>query len=271
MSLNEENAPQPKNFTLAREGQQLARCVGLIDLGIQQVSYKGELKDPAQQVEILFELPFDLVTIEKEGEEAVQKPRWISKRINVKNGEKATLTKLKKRLGLNKLLDIVNLPVWLTIEHKEYVKDGETKKYAGIAMVSPYSAPIDPTTGQPSTTFVMPELVEPPRLFDFDSPSKEVWDKLPDFQKDYIKRALNFDKISGVAVHQATKPAPVPPVPPVAPVAQAPVPPVAQAPVNPAPVAAPPAPVAAAPVPQAPVAQPGAIPAAPSFDDDIPF
>lgn len=217
MSLDESKVPERKSsFEPVPARVHYARCAGLIDLGVQVTTYKGQEKPPTQQVDILFELPYEKITIEKEGEEARVEPRWMSKRINIAKGEKATLTRLKAKLGISKITDIIDMPVMLSVVHETYEKDGDTRKFAKIDDILPFAAPMD-HTGQPNTQFVMPELKNGTRIFDFDAPSKEVFDMLPEFQQDYIRKATNFNEIADKVEGATADAPPVAEAPPVTP------------------------------------------------------
>lgn len=194
MSLNEDKAPQSSgsNYPLLEAGPKYARCCGIVDLGIQKQEYKGEAKPDAQVIDVIFELPYDRVDIEKDGEETKNVPRWLSKRYTVKTGKKANLTKLKTSLGITNIMQLPKMPVALNVIHDTYTKDGEERTTAKIDTINPYIAPPN------DPDFVLPDLEQELRIFDFDEPSKEVWDTLPQWQREKIREAVNFSEIEKV-------------------------------------------------------------------------
>src|SRR5262245_35658388 len=77
-----------KEFEQAPIGNHLGRCVGMIDIGTQQVEYLGKTTH-ARKIVVRFELPNELVS---EGEFA-GKPFIVSKFYTASIGEKANLRK----------------------------------------------------------------------------------------------------------------------------------------------------------------------------------
>jgi len=216
MSLNEAKAPKSGvDYGLPEEGPAYARCVGLIDLGLQPIEFKGQAKNPAVKVSIIFELPFDTIEVPQEDGSTVTKPRWISKTITISTHEKSTLARIKKALGVKKLTDILNKPVVINIEYYEKTKTGETG--ASISSVAKLSIP-------PGVEFQMPEAAET-RVFDFETPDQAVFDKLAAWQKEVISQALNVSELNGLInfddvnvenneqSNKGTAPAPKGPVP----------------------------------------------------------
>lgn len=184
MSLDMSKAPKPagKNFGIAKAGVQAARLVSVVELGEQPRSYQGQEKPPAIQLNFTFELPGDLIEIEKDGN-VEKKPRWVSiNNVNFFTDEKARLVEIVTALDPNgeaegQLANLVGRPCFVTIEHKEF----NGKQYAKVKAIS----------GVPEGMAV-PELDNEPRVFDWDAPDKAVWDTLPDWIQEKITTALNY-------------------------------------------------------------------------------
>lgn len=277
MSLNETNAPQSSSYTPPAAGPVYARVIGLVDRGIQRQEYLGEAKPNAQEVEIIFELPWDMVTFKKDDVEET-KPRWISKTITIKTGDRATYPKIKAELGAANLYEFVGKLCIINIEHYERKNNAGTG--AKVTSVGRLAPGVGQTLEQVIALYPAPATEY--RIFDFDDPKQEVWDVLPKFQQDIIKAAVDFheisDKLNLGTVETAPAPAPQAAAPAPAPApqasAQAPAPAqAAQVTQAPAPDPAQVAQAAPAPSPAAASTAPPAPPAPPTAAefDDIPF
>jgi hypothetical protein len=122
------------------------------------------------KVFVTFELPTE--TIEIEGED---RPRWQSKEYNITNS--GALIKMVKALNpeASKISDIAGSPCMISIGSTE---SGNAK----IASVSPMMKGLE-----------VAELANDPVVFDMDNPDLEVFNKLPEFLRNKIKAAKNFE------------------------------------------------------------------------------
>ena len=162
------------------EGTYMARIVSIIDLGIQpQTDWQtGDATDPKPRALFTWELPTETIKIADEDGNVENKPRWMSKEYTLSNYEMSNLYKLLVALGKK---DIVTLDELLNIECM--VTIGSTVN-GNAKIVAVVPAP----KGMP-----VPELATEAKFFDFDSPSEELYDLQPDWIKEKIQDAVNYE------------------------------------------------------------------------------
>lgn len=155
-----------------------ARCVGLIDLGLQHNDYNGKDRE---MVRIVWELPTELIH-DSEGD----KPRWISKPYTASLHEKATLRKDldawrgkpfdKEELKGFELRNIINAPCLLTIVHQQGQTGSTYAKVSGVSRVMRGMA--------------VPPLVNPTFCVDLSQDNaEEVLITLPQWMQDEVKKS----------------------------------------------------------------------------------
>ena len=158
-----------------------ARCVGVVDLGIQHNDFNG--KDQ-EKVILIFELPTERITVDGE-----DKPRWLSRQYTASLHEKSTLRQhldawrgkafTPAELAGFDLRNVINAPCMLTITNTE--KNG--KKYADIKAVS-----------KPMKGMVVAELENDPILFDMEADDAlAVFETLPAWMKDIVERSPTWE------------------------------------------------------------------------------
>lgn len=168
------------------EGLQPARCFAIIDLGIQQGSYKGVPTEPQPEVMICWELTKFMRTY-KEEEGPV--PAIQMQKYTFSNGKKAKLPKVMKSWAqLKKELEVLNLKPYLgqycmlNIEHSA---DGEYANISGNGTgVNPFMKEI----AKPKAHF---ENI----WFDLDNFSWELFNKLPQYPQKLIQKSENWSAI----------------------------------------------------------------------------
>ncbi len=165
-----------------------ARLVQLVNLGIQPRSYKGEDKDPMQEIMLTYELSEEFL-IDEDGEPDAAKPRWVSENFPLYNlgAEKATSTvryKVMDPLGKvdGDFSKLMGVGVILSIVQNPSKKD-PTKIYPKISGV--LSMKEKDRAGQP-------EMVNEPRIFDCMEPNMANWELLPDWVQTKIQQHLEF-------------------------------------------------------------------------------
>ena len=164
-----------------------ARLVQVIDLGVQeQRPYQGQEKPPAQEISLTYEL-LDEFLLDEDGQEQLDKPRWVSERFVLHNlaSEKAKSTKRYTALDPEELADgdffaLVNTPVNVTIVQNP---GKEGRIYNNVAGISPMRS---------KDAERAPALVNEPRVFDLDAPDMAVFEQFPDWIKEVIKSNLNY-------------------------------------------------------------------------------
>lgn len=163
-------------------GSYPARCVGVVDLGIQHNDFNNKNQE---KVRLIFELPTERVQIDGE-----DKPRWLSKPYTASLHEKATLRKdldawrgkpfTQEELAGFDLKNVINAPCLLTVVHKES-KNGGT--YANIGGISKLMKGME-----------VPPLENEPVVFDMEADdAEETLKKLPDWMQDEVKKSITWE------------------------------------------------------------------------------
>lgn len=180
MSLTVKEKGGNGGFAPVEAGTYPARCVGVIDLGIQHNAFNN--KDQ-EKVMLMFELPTERITVDGE-----DKPRWLSARYTASLNEKATLRKTLDAwrgkpftpddlLGFD-LTSVINAPCMLTVTNTE--KNGNT--YANISGVSKIMKGME-----------VPALENEPIIFDMEAENaEEVKSKLPEWVQKIIEESVSW-------------------------------------------------------------------------------
>lgn len=163
-----------------------ARIVQIIDLGLQpQRPYKGEDKPPAYEISLTYEL-VDSFMVDEEGNEILDKPRWVSETFPLRplDSDLATSTKRLNAIDPEGVFEgdftqTLETPVTVTLVINK--KDG--KVYTNVANVA---------TMRPRDAAKCPELVNEPRFFDLDEPNLEIFNNFPKWIKEKIQSNLNY-------------------------------------------------------------------------------
>ena len=190
MSMNLNDAGQDfKRPPTLEPGAYPARTVGIIDLGLQPQSYKGEEKAPGRMVNVTYEL-VDEFMVDEDGQPDKAKPRWLSEQFVLHNieSEKAKSTARYKALDPTNVyhgdfLALVDIPVNVTIVLNPNPKNKD-RPYENISGI---------TTMRTKDAEACPALVNKPTTFDLDEPSLEVYEKIPAWLKKKIESNLEFN------------------------------------------------------------------------------
>ncbi len=165
-----------------------ARLVQLVNLGIQPRSYKGEDKEPMQEIMLTYELSEEFL-VDEDGEPDLAKPRWVSENFPLFNlgAEKAKSTERYKVLdpsGAYKgdFSKLMSCGVILSIVQNPSKKD-PTKIYPKISGV---------LAMKEKDRAAQPEMVNEPRIFDCTEPDMPNWELLPDWVQTKIKQNLEY-------------------------------------------------------------------------------
>lgn len=163
-----------------------ARCVGVVDIGLQHNDFNG--KD-TNQVIIVFELPTERIEVD-----GVDKPRWLSNFYTSSLHEKAKLRKMLEtwrgkaftvdELRGFDLTQIIDKPCMVTVANTE--KNGVTR--SNITAVSP-----------PMKGMAVAPLENEPLIFDMDVPDAvEKKAKLPQWMQDKVAESATWqEKMAG--------------------------------------------------------------------------
>ena len=168
-----------KEFEKCPEGNHVARCYQVIDLGLQETPWGAKHK-----VRLAFELPNELMT---EGEQA-GKPFSVSNNYTISLHEKATLRKhleswrgrsfTDEELAGFDVKNVLGKPCMVQVLHTR--KDDKT--YANIASISSLPKGMEP-----------PEPVNPTLYVDAETISDAEFSKLPEWMQKKINRTGEVD------------------------------------------------------------------------------
>ena len=158
-----------------------ARCVGVVDLGIQHNDFNN--KDQ-EKVRLIFELPTERVQVDGE-----DKPRWLSKPYTASLHEKATLRKdldawrgrpfTQEELAGFDLKNVLGAPCILTVVNAEGKNGGLYAKISGIS--------------KPMKGMEVPPLENPMILFDMDAEdASETIKELPAWMREEVEKSATW-------------------------------------------------------------------------------
>jgi hypothetical protein len=170
------------DFELTPEGSHTATCYRVIDLGTQETTYEGKVKQQ-HKVLIAWELTDEPMS---DG-----RPHTMQKRYTLSSSEKATLRKdleswrgrkfTKEELGKFDISRLLNVPCLMSVTHTE--NDGKT--YANVAAVMAMPKGIKG-----------PPLVNEAFRFDLSNFDQAVFNKLSDHLKEIIKKSPEYQAFS---------------------------------------------------------------------------
>lgn len=165
-------------------GTYLAVCVGIIDIGKQ---YNAKFNNYKNKVIIIFEIPSE--TIEIDGE---QKPRWLSKEYSFSLHENSKLYKMLRSWrakdfseeelsedGGFQLADMAGKGCMISVTLTE--KDGKRYNNVDSVMGLPAGLPV-------------PELQNDILIYDMEEPDAEVFEKIPLWIQDKIKKSTQYQE-----------------------------------------------------------------------------
>jgi len=172
MSFNPSAKESKPSFDLIAEGPHPARCSRIIEIGEQESQYGVQTK-----VIIAFNVTDSFITLA----DGTQKQRMISNPfgINMSNNEKSTMAQYTKALNprAESLEDFLGRACQVSVVH--YRKDDTTRDRLDAV------APIIPG-------LQIPELDIVPFWFRWDAPDAELWEQIPEFTQNLMKKAVNY-------------------------------------------------------------------------------
>ena len=193
MGDNNNDRPEPME-----PGTYGARLVQILILGVQpQREFKGEAKPPKLEIMLTYEFNDEFMK-DEDGEDILDKPRWLSETMPFNNlaAELAKSTKRYYAFDAKGEYDgdwsqLIGAPCMVTVVVDEGKGKNAGKKYENVAAV---------TAMRPKEAAKAPALVNPSKLFDFYNPDMEVFNKLPQWLQDKMKNAVDF---GGSALEEA--------------------------------------------------------------------
>ena len=182
LNLNDIESPNTGSNKLCPAGNHRARVVSLIDMGVHN-NFFDSTKPPKPKVSVTYELLDEFMDDEE------TKPFWVSETFALSHpkADLGTSTKRMKAIDPANELNfdiskIVGLPCTVTVVH-EPKKDNPSESRIKISNVTP---------AMKMKGMTMPELVNAPRLFLLATPDLEVFNGLPDWMKEDIKKNNNY-------------------------------------------------------------------------------
>lgn len=190
MALNAKDAPGGGgDYEKLESGTYPARLVQVIDLGLQNQEFKGEVKAPRREIALTYEFLDEFIK-DEDGNEQEDKPRWLTEMMPLYNlnSEKAKSTQRYKALDPDEVHEgdfsaLIGTPVSVTIVQNPGTGKHKGKVFENIDSVAPMRR---------KDAERAPELVNEATFFDFDDPDLEVFLSLPKFLKDRIQNNLEF-------------------------------------------------------------------------------
>jgi hypothetical protein len=200
MALNARNIkrPKPEGFVIQEAieaGTYPARVVQVLDLGLQpRKPYKGQEKEPVQEVMITYEL-LDEFYLDEDGEPLEDKPRWLSETLPLYSLEVELAKSTKRYLALDPdekfggdFTLLVDCPCMVTVvqnpdQNGKKDDNGNLKIYNNVSGVSAMRA---------KEAARAAELVNPAKVFVLDEPDLVIYKSLPEWLQEKIASNLTF-------------------------------------------------------------------------------
>jgi hypothetical protein len=194
MSLNAKNVPSTGGGNRPdplEPGAYPCRLVQVILLGTQkQRPYQGQDKPPAMEIMLTYEF-LDEFLKDEDGNDIEDKPRWLSETLPFHNLEIERAKSTQRYIALDPDIQhdgdwaaLIGKPCMVNVINREGVGKNKGKVYENISNVSAM---------RPKEAAKAPELVNPPKVFDFYNPDMEVFAALPQWIQDKMKEAVDFD------------------------------------------------------------------------------
>lgn len=191
MTLNTKNIKTESNFVEQPNltvGSYPARVVRIIDLGLQtQRPFKGQEKKPANMAYIGYEL-VDAFMVDKEGNEILDKPRWVNEQISVYPLEVENAKSTKRYLAIDPdnnfdgdFGQIIDQPCMVNIVHNS----SKNKVYDNVGSISAMRERDKEKTAQ---------LQNPPLVLSLEEDNVEGFLSLPDWIQDIIRDGLKWEE-----------------------------------------------------------------------------
>lgn len=201
MALNagkvESNGNKFPKALLLEHGVYPCHLVQLIGFGLQkQDPYEGKEKPPALEIYTTYEIA-DEFLLDEDGNEDKTKPRWISERLKLHSLDSSLAKSTIRYTALDPKIEfggdwtqLIGVPAMVTIIQKKTGKGEMINKIGSVSsMRDKEAARLD-------------GLVNEPIIFDPDEPDLKVYGSLPNWMKETIENALDFE---GSVLEEALK------------------------------------------------------------------
>ena len=168
------------------QGQHVARCWKIVDLGTQKTVFEGNEKEQ-RKIKICFEIPGEMREFEYEGE-TISRPMSISKKMTLTLSQKGALRKFlepwrgkpftKQELEGFDICKLLGVAAFIQISH-DTGKDGNV--YANISTIM-----------MPPKGMDVPKAVNEPIIFTFQEEAVSVFEKLSKSERKAIRLSPEF-------------------------------------------------------------------------------
>ena len=196
MAIIAEAATGSTNRQIAPEGNHVARCYSMIDLGTQTTEFNGETKNQ-RKVRITWELPNETTVFKEENGE---QPFVVSKDFTLSMHEKSTLRQYleswrgkafsEQEASSFDVSKLIGVPCMINLAHKT-AKSGKT--CVDVLSITPLPK-----------GFTCPPQVNPNLEFSLQTPDMGVYESLPEWLKAKIAESPEFDQIRMEYHHEET-------------------------------------------------------------------
>jgi hypothetical protein len=196
------NSGSSQAFKKVPAGVHVARCVGVYDLGTQEVVFKGEAK-MQHKIQLTWEVlgeDENGVPMTTDGPDGKEHPLQISKRYTLSLNEKAGMRRdlaawrgrdfNAEELAAFDVSKLLGAYCMLNVQHDE---SPNGKTYANVASITPLPSALAKAKPASDTK---------PVQFDIDAFDQKVFDSLPEFTQKAIRESVEFKA-------RTSKPAPV--------------------------------------------------------------
>lgn len=194
MALNARKIPNPNRGPAPdpiEPGSYPARTVQIIDLGLQtQRPYKGEEKKPAYEIMVTYELVDEFMK-DEEGEDNLEKPRWISETFPFHSleADRAKSTARYYALDPNAVYEgdwtqLLDTPCMVNIVQNAGSGKNAGKVFNNVASIS---------SMRPKEASRLAPLVNEPKFVSLDDEDVDKFLSLPDWIQEKIKEGLEFE------------------------------------------------------------------------------
>lgn len=165
-----------------------SRLVQVVNLGLQaQPPYKGEEKPPVMALHLTYEL-LDEFMLDEDGEEIKEKPRWLSETMPFHSLDSDLAKSTKRYFALDPEQELegdwgklIAKPCMVNITQSKPKDDVVYNNISGVSAMREKEAA------------KAPELVNPPKVFDFYEPDLEIFLSFPTYLQDKMKEGLDFE------------------------------------------------------------------------------
>tara|TARA_R110002096_G_scaffold427705_1_gene638600 strand:+ start:113 stop:835 length:723 start_codon:yes stop_codon:yes gene_type:complete len=194
LALNAGKIKQKSNFERPEPlepGTYPVRVVQILSLGLQpQRPYKGEEKDPKNELMVTYECLDEFMKDKETGEDLLDKPRWLSETFTINSIDSDLAKSTKRYLALDPEMkyggdwaQLGGTPAMMTVVNNQGKGKHSDKVYENITGLSAMRA---------KEASKAPELKNPVKIFDIDNPDMKVFGSLPEWIQTKMKDNLEF-------------------------------------------------------------------------------